>query len=126
MTVTPSSPALAVIDGSLCRLARSGAVAAAHPPLATAVLEFRQGPMRLYVREHPYGLLPGVPNVYCLDAAFRLQWLAEWPLVDDPCARLGDEVDGILVVQSAGGVTVRLDAATGRVVGSVRPLAAAI
>jgi hypothetical protein len=123
--VTSSTPAIAVIDGSLCLLARTGAVVATHAPLATAVLEFRQGPLQLYVREHPYGLLPGVPNLYCLDAAFRLQWLAEWPLNDDPCARIVDERDGTLIVESARGVMVELDTATGRLCRYAAPMAAA-
>ena len=114
--VTTSHPAIAVIDGTLCRLTRTATVAATHQPLATAVLEFRHGPMRLYVREHPFGLLPGVPNLYCLDAGFRLLWLAEWPLADDPCGQIVDEQDDVLVTQSVGGATVRLNAATGRLI----------
>lgn len=123
--VTTSSPAIAVIDGKLCRLSRNGTIVATHAPLATAVMEFRHGPMRLYVREHPYGLLPGVPNLYCVDANFRLLWLAEWPHADDPCARLIDEVDDVLRVESVGGASVRLDAATGRVVDCSQAIAAA-
>lgn len=107
-------PAIAVIDGNLCRLNRAGTIVAAHAPLATAVLEFRHGPLRLYVREHPFGLLPGVPNLYCLGADFRLQWLAEWPLPADPCGRIVSEADGVLAVESVRGVTVRFDAETGR------------
>ena len=99
----------------LCRLNRTGRVVATHPPLATAVLEFKHGPLRLYVREHPYGLLPGVSNLYCLDADFRLQWLAEWPLPEDLCGRIVEENDGALIVESVRGVVLRLDAATGRV-----------
>jgi hypothetical protein len=113
--VTTSTPALAVIDGNLCRLARTGAIAATHAPLATAVLEFRVGPLRIYVREHPYGLLPGVPNLYCVDADFRLQWLAEWTLGEDRCARIVDETADTLVVESVAGTLVYLDANTGRV-----------
>ena len=79
-------PALAVIDGTLCQLTREGALAGGHVPLASAVVEFRRGSMRYYVREHTYGLLPGFPNLYCLDAAFQLQWIAEWPEPADPCA----------------------------------------
>lgn len=117
-----SHPAIAVIDGKLCRLSRNGAIAAAHAPLATAVLEFRHGPMQLYVREHPYGLLPGVPNLYCLDGAFRLRWLAEWPLADDPCGRIVEDRGDTLVAESTRGVTVQLDAETGR----VRPFGVAL
>lgn len=123
--VTNLFPAIAVIDGTLCRLNRTGTVAAALQPLATGVLEFRHGPMRLYVREHPFGLLPGVPNVYCVDANFRLLWLAEWPLADDPCAKIVDEAGDTLVLESASGTTVQLAAGTGRLIHCSRPMAAA-
>lgn len=124
--VTTFSPAFAVIDGNLCRLNRTGSVSAVHAPLATAVMEFRPGPMRLYVREHPYGLLPGVPNVYCVDPSFRMLWLAEWPFADDLCAKLVDEVDDTLVVETGRGTTLRLDAATGRVIANDTAIAAAV
>jgi hypothetical protein len=103
-----------VIDGTLCRLARNGARSGGHAPLATAVVEFHRGPMCTYVREHPYGLLPGIPNLYCLDGAFRLQWMAEWPSADDPCTGIIGQEGGELVVTSAGGLVVRLEAQTGR------------
>ena len=115
--VTTPSHALAVIDGSLCQLGRSGGRAVWHAPIASAVVEFRRGPLCTYVREHPYGLLPGIANLYCLDGAHRLQWIAEWPSADDPCAGIVDEVEGVLVAVSVAGVTVRLDAATGRLLG---------
>lgn len=124
-TVTTPPPAIAVIDGMLCRLSRTARVVATHAPLATAVLEFRHGPMRLYVREHPYGLLPGVPNLYCLDANFRLLWLAEWPLPNDPCGRIVDESSEVLHVESVAGVAVKLDSGTGRVLACAAPVAAA-
>ena len=123
--VTNLPPAIAIIDGVLCRVSRTGAVMAQHAPLATAVLEFQQGPLRLYVREHPYGLLPGVPNIYCLDPNFRLLWLAEWPYADDPCARLAEDNDNVLVTPSVAGATVRLDAMTGRLIDCASPMAAA-
>lgn len=123
--VNPSLQSIAVIDGTLCQLTREGARAAAHTPLATAVVEFRRGPMCFYVREHPYGLLPGIPNLYCLDGALRLQWLAEWPLSDDPCASLLEVEGEILTAVSVQGVTVRLDAATGRLLACEAPVAAA-
>jgi hypothetical protein len=122
--ITPAH-AFAVIDGSLCRLARSGGRAIWHRPIATAVVEFRRGPLCTYVREHPFGLLPGISNLYCLDGAHRLQWMAEWPLADDPCAGIIDEADGVLVAISAGGTLVRLDAATGRLIGYEQAVAAA-
>ena len=118
-------PALAVIDGTLCQLTRDGTRAGAHTPLATAVVEFRQGPLRYYVREHPFGLLPGLPNLYCLDAAFRLQWMAEWPDASDPCAEIVGEENGALVALSARGSVVRLDPYTGRLLNVEQPMAAA-
>ncbi len=114
-----------MIDGSLCQLGREGGRAVWHSPLATAVVEFRRGPMCTYVREHPFGLLPGFANLYCLDGAHRLQWLAEWPLAGDPCAGIIDEVGGVLVAVSASGTIVRLDAATGRMLACERAVAAA-
>lgn len=106
--------ALAVIDGTLCQLTRDGNRAGGHLPLATAVVEFRRGSMRYYVREHPFGLLPGLPNLYCLDASFRLQWMAEWPDPSFPCAGIIGEEGGTLVAQSTNGAIVRLDATTGK------------
>lgn len=114
--ITPSH-ALAVIDGSLCQLGRSGGRAVWHKPIATAVVEFRRGPLCTYVREHPFGLLPGLGNLYCLDGAHRLQWIAEWPFADDPCAGIAEETGGVLVAFSASGTIVRLDALTGRLLG---------
>lgn len=121
---TPS-PAIAVIDGALCLLSRHGERSVGHIPLATAIVEFRHGPLRTYVREHPFGLLPGIPNLYCLDGAFRLQWMAEWPHDESPCAAIIGEEDGALVASSASGAVVRLDAATGRLLGCTQPMAAA-
>lgn len=120
------TPALAVIDGTLCQLTRDGARAAGHTPLATAVVEFRHGSMRFYVREHPYGLLPGLPNLYSLDGAFRLQWMAEWPEPNDPCTAIVGEEGETLVAVSASGLIVRLDATTGRLLRVEQPMAAAI
>lgn len=125
LAVTTTHPAIAVIDGKLCRLTRKGTVESAHTPLATAVLEFRHGPMRLYIREHPYGLLPGVPNLYCLDANFRLLWLADWPSSDDPCAKIVAEDDAVLVVESVSGNTLQFDASTGRLLHVAQPMAVA-
>jgi hypothetical protein len=126
--VTPenSTPALAVIDGTLCQLTREGARAGGHAPLATAVVEFRHGPLRFYVREHPFGLLPGLPNLYCLDGAFRLQWMADWPDPADPCAAIVGEEGETLVALSTAGAIVRLDAHSGRLISVEQPMAAAI
>ena len=123
--VTTPSQAFAVIDGSLCQLGRYGGRAVWHTPLASAVVEFRRGTFRTYVREHAFGLLPGLSNLYCLDGAHRLQWMAEWPDADDPCAGISDEVDGVLTAISESGMLVRLDAATGRLLGCERAVAAA-
>lgn len=123
--MTSETPALAVIDGTLCQLTREGARAGGHAPLATAVVEFRHGTMRYYVREHPHGLLPGIPNLYCLDAAFRLQWLAEWPEDLDACGGIVGEEGETLVAVSVSGATVHLDAHTGRLLRVERPMAAA-
>lgn len=109
-----------MIDGSLCQLTREGVRAAAHAPLATAVVEFCRGPRCYYVREHPHGLLPGIPNLYCLDRELRLQWLAEWPLTDDPCAAIAEVADDVLTVVSKQGVQVRIDALTGRLLTHLR------
>jgi len=122
--ITPIE-ALAVIDGSLCQLGRSGQRAKCHVPLATAIVEFRKGPLRTYVREHPYGLLPGFPNLYCLDGDLRLMWVAEWPVLDDLCGVIVDEFQNELIVKSLGGATVRLDANTGRLVSWVEKIEAA-
>lgn len=124
--VSYAPPALAVIDGSLCQLTREGTRALGHAPLASAVVEFRHGPLRYYVREHPYGLLPGLPNLYCLDAAFKLQWMAEWPDPADPCASIVGEEGNTLVTVSTNGSVVRLDATTGALVSVEQPMAAAI
>lgn len=81
--------------------------------------------MCFYVREHPYGLLPGIANLYCLDGAFRLQWLAEWPDSSDPCAAIVGHEGETLVALSVAGLTVRLDAQTGRLLSVEEPLAVA-
>lgn len=123
--VTSDFPALAVIDGTLCQLTREGVRTSGHRPLASAVVEFHRAPLRYYVREHTYGLLPGLPNLYCLDGAFRLQWMAEWPDPADPCAAiLGEDGEG-LVARSARGQLLRFDIHTGRLLAVHSPLAAA-
>ena len=124
--VNTDMSALAVIDGTLCQLTREGSRAAGHAPLATAVLEFRYGSLRYYVREHPHGLLPGLPNLYCLDGDFRLQWMAEWPEPADPCNAIVGEEGETLVAQAASGAIVRLEAHTGRLLHVEQPMAAAI
>jgi hypothetical protein len=124
--VKPDTPALAVIDGTLCQLTRNGARAGGHTPLATAVVEFRHGSLRFYVREHPYGLLPGFPNLYCLDATFRLQWMAEWPDPADPCVSIVGEEGNALVALAASGIAVHLDVDSGRLLRVSQPMADAI
>lgn len=114
-----------MLEGALCRVNPLGGRAVWHRPIATAVVEFRRAPFRTYVREHPHGLLPGLPNLYCLDGAHRLQWMAEWPLADDPCARILDETGNVLTTVSEAGVTVRLDGLTGRLLSCAQPVAVA-
>lgn len=116
---------MAVIDGALCQLTRFGRPVRRHAPLATAVVDFHPGPMCYYVREHPFGLLPGLSNLYCLDGDFRLQWLAEWPLTEDPCAEIVAVDGGTLTGISVAGATVKLDAHTGRLMSCTLPVAAA-
>lgn len=94
-------------------------------PLGSAVVEFRQGPLQFYVREHPFGLLPGMANLYCLDAALRLRWMAAWPYTDDPCASILGEESSVLLAQSTSGRVVRLDAYDGRLLSCEQPVAAA-
>jgi len=118
------APALAVLDGALIPLSRDGRRAAGQAPLATAIVEFHRSAFRCYVREHPFGLLPGIPNLYCLRPNLGLLWLAEWPDPADPCARIVREDGEKLVVQSASGQTLYLDAATGRFLRAEAPLAA--
>lgn len=125
MTTTTPPPAFAVIDGALCELGRFGGRTIWHAPLATAVAEFRRGPLRTYVREQVFGLLPGIPNLYCLDGDHRLQWMAEWPAADDPCAAIIDEIEGVLLVESMSGALVRIDGLNGRLLSWIAPVAAA-
>lgn len=123
--MTSASPAYAILDGSLCQVSPRGRRTVCHAPLATAVAEFLHGPLRLYVREHPHGLLPGLPNLYCLDAALRLHWLAEWPDASDPCAALVLANSETLCVLAASGARITLDAQTGRLLRVDPALAAA-
>jgi hypothetical protein len=126
LVVNSDTPALAVLEGALCLLNRTGQRRVGHAPLATAIVEFRQGPLRYYVREHTFGLLPGIPNLYCLDAAFRLQWMAEWSDSSDPFASIGEDDGDVLLASTVSGRTVRLDALTGRLLGVSTALAAAV
>lgn len=115
--VNAPTPATAIIDGALCHLTRRGTPSAVHAPLATAIVEFLPGAMCYFVREHPLGLLPGIANLYCLDADLHLLWMAEWPSSDDPCVAIDGEENGVLFALSASGALVRLDSATGRLLG---------
>ena len=124
--VNYETPALAVIDGTLCQLTRQGTRAGGHTPLATAVVEFRHGPLRFYVREHPFGLLPGLPNLYCLDGGFRLRWMADWPDPSDLCGAIVGEEGDTLVTMSTGGAIVRLEAHSGRLKSIEQPMSAAV
>ncbi|MCX6955097.1 MAG: hypothetical protein NTV51_23330 [Verrucomicrobia bacterium] len=64
-------------------------------------------------------------TLYCLDGDLRLLWLAEWPLTADPCATIAGVEADVLTAVSVGGVTVRLDTATGRLLDCAAPVAAA-
>ena len=119
------SPALAIIDGALCQLTREGVAAITCAPLATAIVEFQRGPMCVYVRESPHGLLPGISNLYRLDSALRLQWLAEWPEHWGACIQIIDATADILTAELSSGAVVRLDAYAGQVISADHPMAAA-
>jgi len=122
-----SPHASAIIDGTLCQLTDRGTRATEHAPLGSAIVEFRQGPLCFYVREHAYGLLPGLANLYCLDGGLRLRWIANWPLEHDPCAAIiGEEKEGaVLAARSVSGVLVRLDTTDGHVLSCDRAVAQA-
>ncbi len=106
--------ASAIIDGTLCQLNRHGARAVTWAPLGSAIIEFRQSPFCIYVREHPFGLLPGISNLYSLDGDLCLRWMAAWPEGVGHCtAIIGDEGNELLV-QSASGAIMRLDRLDGR------------
>ena len=109
--------ASAIIDGVLCQLNRHGSRSVACAPLGSAIVEFRQGPLCLYVREHPYGLLPGIPNLYCLDGDLRLRWMAAWPDAEDRCTAIIGEEGNVLLALTVSGATVRLNAHDGRLLG---------
>ena len=119
----PPPPASAIIDGTLCQIDLLGARSVACAPLGSALVEFRQGPLQFYVREHPFGLLPGMANLYCLDANLRLRWMAEWPYADDYCAEIISDEGHVLVTRSASGKLVGLDAFNGRLLGCEQPFA---
>ena len=125
LTLKTNIPASAIIDGTLCQIDRLGMRSVACAPLGSAVVEFRHGPLQFYVREHPFGLLPGMANLYCLDADLRLRWMAAWPYTNDPCAAIIGEEGGILVAQSTAGLIVRLDAFNGRLLSCENTVAAA-
>ena len=81
--------------------------------------------MCVYVREHPYGLLPGIANLYCLDGDLRMMWIAEWPASCGPCTRIVDATGDLLTAESATGAVVRIDAQTGRTLQIGQPMAVA-
>lgn len=109
--------ASAIIDGMLCQLNAHGTRSAACAPLGSAIVEFRQTPFCVYVREHPYGLLPGIANLYCLDGELRLRWMAAWPDATDLCAAIIGHEGEVLVVEAVSGNILRLDAHDGSVLG---------
>lgn len=110
-------PASAIIDGTLCQIDRTGTRSRSHQPLGSAVVEFRQGALCYFVREHPYGLLPGIPNLYCLGADLQLLWLPAWPDLNDLCAGIVEVKGEVLTVRTVSGAQVRLDTIDGRILG---------
>ena len=118
--------ASAIIDGTLCQLTRHGSRSFAHAPLGSAVVEFQRGLLRVYVREHPFGLLPGMANLYCLDGDLRLCWIAAWPNAEDPCVAILGEKDSVLMARAASGMIVSLDAHDGRLLGCGQSVAVAV
>ena len=122
--MTTNPPSSAIIDGTLCQIDRLGLRSIACAPLGSAVVEFKRGPLQFYVREHPFGLLPGMANLYCLDADLRLRWMAAWPYVDDPCAEIICEEENVLVTRSMSGKLVGLDVFNGGLIGCEQPVAA--
>jgi len=124
LLVTTPPEAIAIIDGALFQLTREGVRGRSHEPLATAVVEFRHGPFRYYVREHTYGLLPGLANLYCLDGALRLLWIAQWPEDHGPCVAILGEDQSDLVAVAADGTQVRLNANRGSLIRCEPQLAA--
>ena len=114
--MTTPDPAFAIIDGALCELKQFGVRTVSHAPLATAVAEFHRSDFRTFVREAPFGLLPGFPNLYCLDGDHRLLWIADWPDASDPCAAIVDVSGDEVVVTAQSGAVARFDAASGRLI----------
>ena len=124
-TLKTAPHASAIIDGTLCQIDRRGFRSVECFPLGSAVAEFRQGPLCFYVREHSYGLLPGLANLYCLDANLHLRWIAAWPQSDDLCAEILGEENEILITRSVSGAIIRLDAHNGRLLSCVPSVAVA-
>ena len=81
--------------------------------------------MCIYIRENPLGLLPGISNLYCLDGALSLLWIAQWPDECGPCTRIVDASNDLLTTEAASGATVRFVAHTGKLIGIAQPMAAA-
>ena len=114
-----------MINGTLFQLTRRGEPAGSCTPLASAIVEFRCGALCVFVREQSQDLLPGIPNLYCVDSALRLQWIAEWPDACGPCIRILDATETMLEAESESGAIVRLDCATGRLLGVDQLMSAA-
>lgn len=112
-----TTAALAILDGALCRLNRRGKVAQRHRPLGSAIMEFHPlADGRYLVRESAFGLLPGISNLYCVDAELHQIWLAEPPvdgaLYSEPLQVAGD----LAICPTTSGGRSLLDLATGRAV----------
>ena len=81
--------------------------------------------MCVYVRESPHGLLPGIANLYRLDSALRLQWLAEWPEQWGPCIQIIDASADTLTAELSSAAVIRLDAYSGQLINVDHPMMAA-
>lgn len=116
LPANPENPcSLAIIEGVLCRLNRKGRATARYFPVGTAIVEFvvlADG--AVLVRELAYGFLPGLSNLYCLDAKLRLLWLAEQPADTELYEAFGEVTEGRVACTTQSGLTVLLDPANGR------------
>lgn len=112
----PENPcSLAIIEGALCRLNHKGRATARYLPVGTAVVEFVViDGGSIVVRELAYGFLPGIPNLYCLDAKLRLLWMAELPSETDFFEGLGTVDNGLVACVTQSGLACKLAVVDGR------------
>ena len=112
----PEDPcSLAILDGALCRVNRKGRAVLRHPPIGTAVVQFRVLPSgNIVALEHPYGFLDGFANLTCLDERLRLLWFFASPPDGGLYAELGAETETTLTARSTGGVECTFDVRDGQ------------